>query len=295
MAERNVALLDRLFGLHVEHSDPTVYGNYRLIERIAAGRMSTLYRGRHVRTREPVAIKVLGDYGNRVADKLTHKLKKPWEGERAMALKHPNVVRTLACGKEHGNYYIVMEFLAGGNATALLHANSPLIEGRKIEVMRQAARGLEYVHSRGIIHRDICLRNIMLASDGTAKLIDFGVAAHRDDRIRDTGRRTGRPAYMAPELIRFNRFDERTDIYAFGVTLYEVACGKKPYRTSDDPFEALAVVLNTEIPPPRALCPSLSPRMERIILRALEPRPERRYQSVSYLLDDLSRVTDDDL
>ncbi|HPD16422.1 MAG TPA: serine/threonine-protein kinase [Planctomycetota bacterium] len=290
-----MALLDRLFGSHGENADPSVYGEHRATERIAVGRISTLYRGEHVRTREPVAIKVLSEYGDRVADKLTQKLKKPWEGERALALQHPNVVRTIACGREHGHYYIVMEYLAGGNAASLLQIKSPLVEGRKIEIMRQAARGLEYVHSRGIIHRDICLRNIMLAADGTAKLIDFGVAAHKNDRIRDTGRRTGRPAYMAPELIRHNHFDERTDIYAFGVALYELACGQKPYRTSDDPQEALTIVLNTPIPGPSTVRPSVSRPLEKIILQAIDPRPQARYQSVSYLLDDLSRVTDADL
>ena len=290
-----MALLQRLFGWTGDDSGAGLYGNYRLLDRIAIGRLSTLYRGEHVRTGEVVALKVLSEYGCRVADKLTRKLHKDWEGERGLKLQHPNVVRTIACGKEHEVYYLVMEYLAGGNLASLLQARAPTIEGRRIEVMRQAARGLEYVHSRGVIHRDICLRNVMLAGDGTAKLIDFGVAADRGDRIRDTGFRTGRPAYMAPELIRTNRFDERTDLYAFGIALYEVACGQKPYRTTDDPYQMLATVLNTEVPPPSRLRPSLSKRLERVILRAIEPRREARFASVTELLDALEHVTEDDL
>ena len=272
-----------------------MYGEYRVVERIAGGRLSMLHRGEHVRSGAPAAVKVLSEYGGRVADKLTLKLHKDWEGERALKIQHPHVVHTLACGKEHGTYYIVMEYLTGGTLAALIQANSPTIQGRKMEIMRQAALGLEFVHRCGVIHRDICPRNVMLNAEGAAKLIDFGVAAARDDRIRDTGTRTGRPAYMAPELIRTNRFDERTDIYAFGVALYEVACGQRPYRTSDDPYAALSVVLNTEIPRPSKVRPSLSPRLEATILRAMEPRPESRYPSATAILNDLAAVTDADL
>jgi len=272
-----------------------LYGDYVLIEKVAQGRLSTLYRGEDTKSGETVAVKMLSDYGCKVADKLSRKLKKDWEGERARKFEHRNVVRTMACGKHRGRYYIVMEFLSGGTLASLLQVKSPAIEGKKIEVMRQAARGLEYIHSRGTIHRDVCPRNVMLSAYGVAKLIDFGVAASKGDRIRNTGKRTGRPAYMAPELIRHNRFNARTDIYAFGVSLYEVATGRRPFRVSDDPFEALATVLNTEISPPSKIRPSISARLERVVMRALEPRPHARYPSVTRLLEDLADVTEDDL
>jgi len=290
-----VALLHQLFGSREEYADTSIYGSYRAVERLAGGRLSTLYRGEHVQTRETVAVKVLSDYGCRVADKLTQRLAKPWEGERASKLEHPNVVHTLAYGKARNRYYIVMEFLAGGNLASLLQTHSPAVEGRKIEIMRQAARGLEYVHSRGLIHRDISPRNVMLTADGAAKLIDFGVSISKADHVLKRGLRTGRPGYMAPELIRDYMYDERTDIYAFGVSLYCVATGRPPMRTSEDPFEALAIVLNTPIPRPSSLRPSISPRLEKIILRAMEPNARARYLSVSRLLDDLAGVTDADL
>ena len=293
--EGNVARLNSLFGSHGEYTDTSIYGEYRAVERLAGGRLSTLYRGEHVQTREVVAVKVLSDYGCQVANKLTQRLGKPWEGERASKLQHPNVVRTLAYGKAHDRYYIVMEYLPGGNLAGLLQMHSPAVEGRKIETMRQAARGLEYVHSRGVIHRDISPRNVMLAADGTAKLIDFGVSISKADVVLKRGLRTGRPGYMAPELIRDYKYNESTDIYAFGVSLYYVATGQPPRQTSEDPFEALAMVLNTPIPPPRSVRPTISPRLEKIILRAMEPHPFARYPSVTRLLDDLLGVTDADL
>jgi serine/threonine protein kinase len=283
------------FGAGEGPDQAQVYGGYRLTEKIAQARLSTLYRGLHTKSGEMVAVKVLSDYAGRVADKLTLKLKKEWEGARALKLEHRNVVRTVACGKERGRYYIVMEFLAGGNLATLLQAGSPVVQGKKMEIMRQAARGLEYVHSRGIIHRDVCPRNVMLSAYGVAKLIDFGVAANKADRIRDTGERTGRPAYMAPELIRTNHFNEQTDIYAYGVSLYEVATGQRPFPSRDDAREAIAAVLNTEVAPPRHVRPSMNPRLNAVILKAMAQRVADRYPSVTALLEDLTGLSDADL
>lgn len=273
-----------------------VYGGYSLLELVSQGRLSNLYRGESVETGEVVAVKVLTDYGCRVARKLQRKLKKDWEGERALKLRHANVVHTITCGRHRARYYIVMEFLGGGNLLSLLRSHSPMVEGRRIEIMRQAAAGLEHVHRCGVIHRDVCPRNIMLADDGTAKLIDFGVAANRGDRIRDVGQRTGTPAYMAPELVRENRFDDLTDLYAFGVSLYEVATGGRPIRfTDEDPQAIGTAILNATIRPPRALRPSMSSRLERIILRAMDRRRHVRYPSMTRLLEDLGTVSEADL
>lgn len=290
-----MALLQRLFGPGERPQPGSVYGECRLLDRIAEGSHSWLFRGEHVKTHEAVAVKILTDEGCQVADKLTNKLKKEWEGGRAVKLEHRNVVRTLACGRQHGRYFVVMEYLLGGNLANLLGTNSPSLEGQRIEIMRQAARGLEYVHGRGIIHRDICPRNIMLSAYGVAKLIDFSVSALRDDRLRDTGRRTGRPSYMAPELIRSNHFDERTDVYAFGVSLYEVVTGRRPFRLTENTREAITLALNMGIPHPREVRPTVSPRLESIVLRALAQRTDVRYPSITVFLDDLADVSESDL
>jgi serine/threonine-protein kinase len=266
-----------------------------LLERIAEGKLSYMFRGEHVKTQEVFAIKVLTDYGCDVADKLTRKLKKEWEGERAVKLVHENVVRTLAQGIQHGRYYLVMEYLRGGNVAQLLRSSSPQLAGRRVAVIRDAGRGLAYVHGQGIIHRDMCPRNVLLSGRGVPKLIDFGVSAERGDRIRNTGTRTGRPAYMAPELIRSNHFDERTDIYAFGMSLYEMCTGRRPLRGNEDTFQALAAALNTEVPPPSTMRPSIDPRLEKLIMRALDPRPQRRFPSMDLLLERLEEFSDDDL
>lgn len=290
-----MALWRELFKAEGAPEEAPTFGDYQVVEKIAQGRLSALYRGTHTKTGEVAAIKVLSDYGCRVADKLTRKLKKDWEGSRALKLQHRNVVRTIACGKEHGCYYILMEFLPGGNLSDLLRSHSPALDGKRLEVLRQATRGLEYVHACGVIHRDICPRNVMLSAYGVAKLIDFGVAADRGDRIRNTGQRTGRPAYMAPELIRTNHFDDRTDIYAMGVSLYEAATGKRPFHVADDTFKALSAVLNAEAPAPRQVRASISPRLEAVIQKAMAANPTRRYRSATELLADLEGISDGDL
>ena len=290
-----MALLQRFFGPGDRPQPGYVYGECRLLEKVAEGSHSWLFRGEHSDTHEAVAVKILTDEGCQVADKLTRKLKKEWEGERTVKLEHRNVVRALACGRQHGRYFLVMEYLPGGNLANLLANHSPTIEGKRIEIMRQAARGLEYVHSRGIIHRDICPRNIMLSAYGVATLIDLGVSALKADRLRDTGKRTGRPAYMAPEFIRSNHFDERTDLYAFGVSLYEVVTGRRPFHLSENTREAITRALNMGIPRPREVRPSVSLRLEGIILRALAQRPDVRYPSATVLLNDLADVSESDL
>jgi serine/threonine protein kinase len=287
-----VSFWQRWFGSKAPTSEAEIFANYRLFDVVAQGRLSVMYRGEDAKTGEPVAVKILTPYACKVADKLSRKLKKPWEGERALKLQHTHLVRTITCGKTQRRYYIVMEFLEGGTLSQAIQSNSPTIQGRRVEIMRQAASGLEYVHKRGVIHRDVCTRNVMLDADGVAKLIDFGVAADKGDRIRDTGQRTGRPSHMAPELIRTTRFDERTDIFALGVSLYEAITGRRPFHSRDETFETLASVLNTEATPPRKVNPQISEQLEAVILRVLAPHRALRYPSVTELLADLERVDD---
>ncbi|NQT87450.1 serine/threonine protein kinase [bacterium] len=290
-----MTLVHRLFGRGPNPEPGQTFGDYMLLERIGEGKLSYMFRGENTTTGEVVAVKVLTDYGCDVADKLTRKLKKDWEGERAVRFEHPNVVRTFTQGVVHGRYYLVMEYLRGGNVAHLIRNNASKLEGRRVEIMREAGQGLAYVHGQGTIHRDICPQNVLLGEGDVAKLIDFGVSADKADRIRNTGTRTGRPAYMAPELIRSNHFDERTDIYAFGMSLYEMCTGTRPLRGNEDTFQALAAALNTEVPPPSSVLPSLNPRLERLILRCLETRAQRRFPSMLVLLEALEAFGDDDL
>ncbi len=250
--------------------------------------MSTVYLGRRSGGAE-VAVKVLTEHGNRIAEKLSVKLGKPWEGTRALALRHPNIVETFEAGKERGNYYIVMEYLPGGSLADRLASRCERTLARRLEILIAAANGLEYVHEKGIIHRDVCPRNMMFDREETVKLIDFGVAIHQSDRLRPTETRTGRPSYQAPELIRYNRFNVQTDIYAFGVTLYEAYTGRRPF-TGESKREVMNLHLRADPVPPSRIDASLEPEVDRVVLRALAKTPQERYPSMAALAADLVRL-----
>lgn len=284
-----MGLLDRLFGPRTGGRDELKrIAGCRLLRKIAEGPMSTVYLARRPGG-EKVAAKVLTPHGNRIAEKLSVKLGKPWEGERAKALSHPNVVETREAGKEKGNYFIIMEYLPGGSLAEHLRARREAILARRLEILIAAANGLAYVHEKGIIHRDVCPKNMMFDRQGTVKLIDFGVAIHKCDRLRPTETRTGRPSYLAPELIRYNRFNVQTDIYAFGVTLYEVYAGQRPF-TADTRQEVMNLHLRAEPVPPSRMGPSAPAEVDRVVLKALAKVPQKRYPTMSQLAADLVRL-----
>ena len=250
--------------------------------------MSTVYLARSP-AGEPLVAKVLTPHGGRIADKLSTELAKPWEGERALALVHPHIVRTFACGREKGRYYLLMEHLPGGSLAERLRARNADVLARRLEILIGAANGLAYVHEKGIIHRDICAENLMFDSQRSVKLIDFGVAVHENDRLRRTEVRTGRSGYMAPELIREHRFDVQTDVYAFGVILYEAFAGRKPFL-GESPEELMTLRLRHDPLPPSRVDPSVGPEVDRVVLRALSRDPAERHANMVDLGAALGRL-----
>ena len=250
--------------------------------------MSTIFLGQDS-AGQPVAVKVLSAHGNRIAEKLSVKLGKPWEGERAMSLTHPNVVRTFSCGKEKGSYCIVMEYLPGGNLAEHIRERTPRVMARRLDILLAATNGLAYVHEKGIIHRDICPKNLMFDKEGTVKLIDFGVAIHKEDRLKPAEVRTGRPSYLAPELIRHNHFSVQTDIYAFGVMLYEAFTGQRPFLT-DDREELMKMHLRAEVIAPSRIDPALPAEVDSVVLKALDKLPQQRYSSMREVMAALTRL-----
>jgi eukaryotic-like serine/threonine-protein kinase len=282
-----LALLDRLFGSRGRDQQALhVIGGYTLVEALAHSAMSTVYLA-HGRDGQQVAVKVLTEHGNRIAEKLSVKLKKPWEGERAKALKHPHIVETLKYGKSRGHYYLVMQYLPGGSFAEHLHARTHGIIARRLEILLDAASALAFLHEKGIIHRDLCPKNLMFDSEGTVKLIDFGVAIHVSDRLRPTEVRTGRPSYLAPELIRHNIFTVQTDIYAFGVMIYEAFAGQRPF-TGNTRDELMNQHLRAEPVPPSRIDHALRPEIDRVVLRALAKEPEQRYATARELVAALN-------
>lgn len=270
-------------------SEPNTVAGYRVVVKIAEGAHSTIYKCEAPEDGSIVAVKVLSPRAARVATKLTQRLHKAWEGQRALKLVHPNVIRTFHAGQWGDTYFLVMEYLDGGNLSQHIERNSPEIQGRRIPLLCQAAHGLSYVHQSGIIHRDVCPRNFMLAADGTIKLIDFSVAMGVGDVLRNTGARTGRPAYMAPEVIRENAFSERSDIYAFGITMYETLTGRRPFK-GNDRYAAMYNQLNVNPIPPSRYNAAIPPELEALVLRAMAKSPDERFRRMDELLVALTAM-----
>ena len=281
-----MSIFAKLTSLLGRDSGQGILGQLRIEPQpLAEGPMSVVYRGTLPDGR-PVAVKVLRNSAARVAHRLSTELGKQWEGERAVGLEHPNVIRSLECGCEEGTYYVVMECIDGANLAALIHENSPLLKGRRLALIRQVAQGLAYTHRTGLIHRDVCPKNVLVDRAGRAKLIDFGVAVSQTDVIANTGRRTGRPSYMAPELITGNIFDVCTDIYALGVTMFEICTGGKPLAGADR-YETMRLHLHSRPTPACEVNSRVPPALSSAITRCLEKEAARRPQKVEDLLCDL--------
>ncbi len=284
-----MSLLDKLKASSDQPPNRRTFAGYELVELIAAGPMGEVYKAIEPDTNRLVALKILTRRSAKVADRLRQALGRKWEGERAVSLMHPNVVQSHSCGLEDGQYYLVMEYLEGSNLAALLIQQSPRLHGHRSSIIRQIACGLGYLHEMGVIHRDICPKNAMVMSNNVAKIIDFGVALAKGDRMTDTGRRTGRPSYMAPEVVKDNIFDERTDIYALGVSMYEIVTGVKPF-IGRNRYEKMQMHLHVDPVPPKEIAADVSRRLNDTIMKALAKDPRNRYQHMAALREDLELI-----
>jgi serine/threonine-protein kinase len=205
------------------------------------------------------------------------------EGRNAATLRHPHIVPIYESGVAEGSPYLVMAYVEGGSLADRLHwQQGPLPLHRTAELLSQIAAALDHAHQHGVIHRDVKPSNILLADDNKALLSDFGIAkAAWDSRLTESGDLLGSPPYMAPEQAQGKSVDQRTDIYALGVLLYELTTGRPPFQGN-----ATAVLYQHVHETPRAphqLNPSLPPKAERVILKALEKNPQRRYKTAGGL------------
>lgn len=207
-------------------------------------------------------------------------LKKPSEGEICMGLRHPNIVQTYEHGvTTKGEPYLVLEWVEGNGLNYHIETKSPKLTGHRIELTCQLADALQYLHDQKFLHRDLCPRNVMVTKDGVVKLIDFGLTIPYEPAYCQSGNRTGTVDYLAAEVIKGSKTDHRVDLFALGVTAYEVFTGGLPWERSVSSEETLLRHLNTPPKNPKDLQGNIDEHLARILLKMVDRDPTARYSS----------------
>ena len=260
-------------------------GSYQVIERSGEGGMATVFKAWQPSMSRHVALKVLP---RRYGDAPEFAARFEQEALVLSSLQHPHIVPVFDFGRENGYAFIAMPWLSAGELTQEMNG-SPLALRRLLKIMRDVGEALDYAHERGVIHRDVKPSNILRDERGNCLLTDFGIAKLLSQGSDPTGGMIGTPAYMAPEQSMGEALDARSDIYALGVVLYELATGRPPYR-AETPLAVVMKHIHEPLPSPRTLNPQISPELEAVILKSLAKKPAERYQRAAELVDALAAV-----
>lgn len=267
--------------------------DYRLSETLGRGAMAEVRRAYHKKTMHAVAVKLLSAESHHITAKIEHGYRQKTEGEIAMLFDHPNIIKTYGWGREGADEFIVMELFQGTLLREIIYEKGFSAGQNRVDLLVQMVEALEHIHSKAIVHRDFCPRNILVGDDGTLKVFDFGLSVDLELVKHIKGNRTGTICYMAPELIKRQFTDQRADIYALGVTMYELFTGQRPFPGMDNSAHVMQLI-NSVPDPPSAVNPRVSPEMDAIILKAMAKDPANRYDGARALMDDLAAIVEDE-
>jgi len=268
-------------------------GHYKLLEELGHGGMGTVYKARDLALDRIVVVKVLSP--DLMAD--AEARRRFWrEARLASALDHPNICTIYGIEEAEGYSFIVMQYIEGKTLKKLIGGRPLRLEGL-LSIALQAADALATAHAQGVIHRDIKSANIMVTERGQVKILDFGLAkliersrgVEATAELTQVGATLGTPSYMSPEQARGERVDHRSDIFSFGVVLYEMATGRVPFK-GESRVETMHAVIHERARSVRELNPRIPPSLAAIIERAIEKDPNDRYQTMADLLADLRSV-----
>jgi len=268
-------------------AQPGPFGRFLLQERVASGGMADIWLATDSQHR-PHALRLL--LPQLQADRAARK-----RFERGCEIlehvqSHPSVIGYFEHGRIDGRPYCLMEYIEGANLKEVYAAHDPLLTGNVAQILIDAAEALEHVHASGYIHLDFKPENLLVARDGTLRLVDFDLAQPIVDAPLKLTKNPGTPAYMAPEQLQGKPIDHRVDLFAYGVMAYELLTNQKPF-TGEDIREILARQLDRSgFVPPRRWNPDVPAGLEKAILKCLETDPARRYPFMSVLVRDLKNA-----
>jgi len=262
-------------------------GRYEVLEQIGAGGMAIVYKAKDLLLNRVVTIKVLRDQFVTDEDFIRRFRR---EAQSAASLSHPNIVSVYDVGKEGDTEYIVMEYVEGRNLKEIIREYAPLSTDQSINLGRQITEAIQNAHEHHIIHRDIKPHNILVTSEGQAKVTDFGIArAVSSATVTHTGDIIGSVHYMSPEQAKGLQSNEQSDIYSLGIVLYELITGKVPYD-GETPITIALKHLQEQPVLPSKINPRIEKEFEAVIMRAIAKSPEQRYLSAKDLLADLDHI-----
>lgn len=275
----------------IELEGRIIQEKFEILGKIGCGGSAVVYKARCIVTDDIVAIKMLrsdllddDDYVNRFRR----------ESQAVASLSHENIVNVLDVGKSRESYFIVMEYIEGQTLKGLIQQNNKIDPESTVFVGSKIAQGIKHAHDNQVIHRDIKPQNILIGADGKIKVADFGIARTSQSTTIIASSQTvlGSVHYLSPEQAKGQYADLKSDIYSFGITLYEMVTGTVPFK-GDNPV-AIALKHINEIPiPPIEIEPAMPRSLSHIIVKCLEKEPRKRYQDMSEVLSDLDRALED--
>jgi serine/threonine protein kinase len=266
-------------------TDRVLAGRYRLVRSIDRGGMAEVWEAHDEVLARPVAVKILHRH---LADDDAFVERFRREAVAAARLSHPGIVATYDTGADDGVAFIVMELVRGRTLRRALESGPPLAPPEAVRIAAEVADALEHAHRAGLVHRDVKPGNILLCEDASGgarvKVADFGIAklAAGGGDLTQTGALVGTAKYLSPEQVEGRSPDARSDVYALGVVLYEMLCGRPPFAAETELATALQHVRALP-PPPRRLRAGIPPSLEGVVLRAMAKAPADRYQSAADL------------
>ncbi|MBV4418734.1 Stk1 family PASTA domain-containing Ser/Thr kinase, partial [Clostridium tyrobutyricum] len=266
----------------------TTLGNrYEVLEKIGEGGMAIVYKGKDKLLNRNVAVKILKEEFSSDTE-FVKKFKR--EATAAASLSNNHIVNIYDVGSDNDTNYIIMEYVSGKTLKQVIKENGKLAPNKTVELSIQIVKALECAHKNNIIHRDIKPHNILVTDEGTAKVTDFGIAkASNSVTITNSNRIMGSAHYFSPEQAKGSFVDFRTDIYSLGIVMYEMVTGRVPYD-ADSPVSVALKHIQEPVVPPKELDENIPDNLNKLILKAVEKEPIRRYQTMTAMLLDLNKI-----
>lgn len=283
MAEQASQQKDALVGQEID--------GYRILDVIGRGGMGVVYKAKNLTLDRVEALKVIAPFLVR-DDQFLRRFQ--IEARALARIHHPNIVTVHTLRESELGHYLTMEYVDGQTLADVLEAQGVLPWKTVLPIFEELLEAFDYAHERGIIHRDIKPRNIMLTADETVKVMDFGLAKfYLKQDVTQTAGVSGTLCYMSPEQIRGAKLDQRSDLFSLGLTLYEMVSGQLPFDRHDSQFGIQRAIVEEAFDAPHRCNPSVPQRLSQIIMRALEKDPDHRYQRARDMLNDLKAFADD--